>query len=176
MTERNDAGRTTPARRTLSRRVVARGAALALPLAAGLRFATAQTTPPGVDATTVAADIAAINGLLAFEHLLAAMYDEALTAFDAQTFLAAGSDPALRPAIEVARDAEVSHVAALTAFVADLGGAPAAAARYVWTYAGVPGFLATARSLENSAVGAYAGAIPLVRNAAAIVALVGIHS
>jgi Ferritin-like domain len=174
MTERDDAQRATPGRRTISRRAVARGAALALPIAAGLRLASAQTPPP--DAATAAADVATLNNLLALERLLAAIYDDGLSAFDAAAFLAASPDPTLRPAIEQARDAEVAHAAALAGIVTALGGAPPPAVHYVWSYGGLPGFLATARSLENSAVGAYAGAIPLVRDAAAIAALVGIHS
>jgi bacterioferritin (cytochrome b1) len=177
MPEPENAGRATPRRRLITRRAITRGAALAVPVAVGMRIAAAQSTPPSsLDPAAVAADIAAMNLLLTFEHVLAALYDDALMTFDANAMLAVTKDSAVRLALEQARDDEVTHASTLASFVTDLGGTPSAAARYVWGYAGVQDMLETARSLENSAAAAYGGAIPLVSTPDAITALIGIHS
>ena len=162
---------TTPAR-GLSRRTALVGAALLVPATAGLRAVAAQETP----VPAVGTDADALRGLLDLEHLLAAMYDNALLAYNADAFSAAGMPPALRPNLEQVRDAEAAHVAAVTGHVVRLGGTAPAAAAYAFDFVSLDGFLKTAATLENTATAAYAGAIPLVRDADAVHDLLGIHS
>ena len=162
---------TSPAR-GLSRRTALVGAALLVPATAGLRAVAAQETP----VPAVGTDADALRGLLDLEHLLAAMYDNALLAYNADAFSAAGMPPALRPNLEQVRDAEAAHVAAVTDHVVRLGGTAPAATSYAFDFVSLDGFLKTAATLENTATAAYAGAIPLVRDADAVHDLLGIHS
>ncbi len=162
---------TTPAR-GFSRRTALTGAALLVPAAAGLRAVAAQETP----APAAGTETDALRGLLDLEHLLAAMYDDALLAYDAGAFSAAGMPPALRPNLEQVRDAEAAHVAAVTGHVVRLGGTAPAASSYAFDFVSLDGFVKTAATLENTATAAYAGAIPFVRDPDALRDLLGIHS
>lgn len=121
-------------------------------------------------------DVALLNDLLALEHLLFALYRDGLVTFDAAAFRAADWPRTLRLDLELVRDAEEAHAAALADLVAERDGAPVEPGEYAWSYEELDGFLQLAATLENAAVAAYAGAIPLLTDGDAGATLLGLHS
>lgn len=151
-----------------TRRNFALGAGLAgLAIAgAGIR-ANAQTSTPNPD-------IALLNYALTLEHLEAAFYTQGLTRFTANDFASADFASVFGPGTVAGvytnlgriRDHEVAHVAALQAAIRTLGGTPVEPCTYNFRYNNAQEFLLVARTLEETGVMAYDGAIGLISAAA----------
>jgi rubrerythrin len=96
-------------------------------------------------------DIGVLNFLLAFERLEAAFYSEGFER-------AKGSD--FTYFIGLISDYELQHDVALEAMIRTLGGKPVGEPKFDFSYSGNAGLLKLAEAIEETAVGAYNGAIP----------------
>jgi hypothetical protein len=170
----------------LTKSAVAGGALLALGGGAGVALADEHT----VDATEASfddvdgTDVDVLNYALTLEHLESAFYEEALETFDADDFVEADSlqeyteadREALYGYVEMLADHEAQHVNVLTQAIQLVGGDPVVADEYDFGYDDVEGFLSLGAVLENTGVGAYAGAAPFVESPDLLGAALSIHS
>lgn len=117
-------------------------------LGLGVRPAAGQATPTPLEVVQFA---------LALEHLEAVFYEQAVT------FLTGRADANSPLAIAtIIRNHEQTHEAALAAAVRCAGGTPVARCTYNFTFTDTAGFLATAKTLEETGVTAYHGALPFL--------------
>ena len=115
-------------------------------------------------------DIDILNYALTLEHLEAAFYVQGLDTFGAGSFRTGSSVSRLGPRVasqifpylELIREHELAHVAALTATIESLGGTPVGPCKYNFGYSTAEQFLHIAQILENTGVSAYDGAIHLI--------------
>jgi len=125
-----------------------------------------------------------LNYALTLEHLEHAFYRDGLESFSDSELenadVVSGFGDELRSQIpsrlDTIRAHEKAHVDALTGFVDDFGGEPVEEAEYEFGYSGASEFLATAKTLENVGVSAYAGAAATVSNETVMENALGIHS
>lgn len=131
-------------------------------LAAGALYGTAAVAPfvSGALAQTNSTDVDILNFALTLEYLEAAFYGEK----GKQVGL---SGLAKHYAKEFG-DQEAEHVAALAAAVKSLGGTPVAQPTFVFPVHDERSFLALASALENTGVGAYNGAAPMISSKAVL--------
>ncbi len=147
-----------------------------------------QGEPPQADFES---DIAILNYALTLEHLQAAFYREALDNIsqddlfgaDSQVLsLLADSPDALQAQVYeqlgVIRDHEQTHVEALSSLIEDIGGTPVEAPEFDFGTAveDPVEFVETAAQLEDTGVGAYAGAAPFIENQGLLLPALSIHS
>lgn len=129
----------------------------------------AQSTSTGGTAPT---DLDVLNYALALENLEAAFYTQGLNRFTAGDFSGASFVQTFGTKIsnnvfgylQAIRDHEVAHVQAISTVIRSLGGTPAPACTYKFSYASPDEFIMVAMVLENTGVSAYDGAIGLVKN------------
>ena len=185
-----DAIKANRARLDSRRGFVAGGAKLAGGLAGGAAVALAVTGAsrgPSVasaqdDASPVASpeagggDVDILNYALTLEHLEYAFYRDGLSQFGLTGFADAEQPETVYPNLQLIRTHESEHVAALTQAITDLGGTPVEEQTYDFGYEDVDTFLATAVSLEDTGVAAYAGAAPMISDQALLSTALGIHS
>ncbi|WP_237561305.1 ferritin-like domain-containing protein [Halostella pelagica] len=115
-------------------------------------------------------DVDVLNYALTLEHLEDVFYDEGVSSFDEETVIQ--SDAAQRFGDFVSNGIydniarigrhEATHTEALTATIEDLGGEPVPECTYEFGYSTFNEFIAIARTLENTGVAAYNGAIALI--------------
>ncbi|MFN0105216.1 MAG: ferritin-like domain-containing protein [Bryobacteraceae bacterium] len=137
----------------------------------------AQATAPN--------DIDLLNYALTLEHLEAAFYNQGLRQFSnvdlaRSTFAQSLGETAsgeLYAYLSLIRSHENAHVRTLESLLRSFAATPVAPCRYNFDFSTVDAFLSTARTLENTGVSAYAGALSLIRSprlrtAAATIAMV----
>jgi Ferritin-like domain len=105
-----------------------------------------------------AAPVDVINYALTLEHIEATFYREAVAAFAAADYEAAGFQAGVMDRIAAIADHEKAHVDALTAVVGQLKGTPVEESKYAFGYTDLTSFLATAAVIEGVGVAAYGGA------------------
>jgi hypothetical protein len=105
-------------------------------------------------------DVGVLNFALAFEQMESAFYKGAY---------AKVRGGKLDLLIGLLADYEPQHVTALTASIGQLGGKPAPAPTFDFTYSDDAGLLRLAQMIEDTAVGAYNGLIPLLKDKEALV-------
>jgi hypothetical protein len=127
-------------------------------LAAGAVYGTASVVPfvSQAFAAEESGDVEILNFALTLEYLEADFYN-----VKGKTVGLSGE--AKRYAREFGAE-EAAHVSALTAAVKQLGGKPAAKPTFVFPASSEKSFLALASVLENTGVGAYNGAAPLLKS------------
>lgn len=129
---------------------------------------------------TAVTDIDVLNYALTLENLEATFYTQGLKQFSSSDFgngsfsLNLGNTQGqfgdsvtgdVFAFLLLVRDHEQQHVRALTSTITKLGGKPAPACTYKFTYNNVDEFLTVARTLENTGVAAYDGAAKLIKDA-----------
>jgi hypothetical protein len=176
-------------RRFLGRSALAGGTLLALGGTTGLALgqddeeSTAEEMTAAFDDVT-GTDIDVLNYALTLENLESAFYRGALERFDEGDFVDAdvlqSFDERTRRAffeyVGVVAEHEATHVEVLTQAVELLGGDPAQEATYDFGYQTVAEFISLGRVLENTGVGAYAGAAPFVESPDLLGVALSIHS
>jgi len=150
-----------------------------------------EGTDPGGDAATggFESDIEILNYALTLEHLEAAFYREGLSNIDRTDLVEADGlsyfsefpeavQTRLYEQLGVIRDHEETHVEALTSLVRDVGGEPVEAPAFDFGSAveDPTEFVQTAVELEDTGVGAYAGAAPFLENDGFLVPALSVHS
>lgn len=163
---------------------LAGGAAVALAVTGASRgtshaFAQDDATPvasPAASPVAGGGDVDILNYALTLEHLEYAFYRDGLNQFGLAGFNEAGQPETVYPNLQIIRTHEAEHVAALTQAITDLGGTPVEEQSYDFGYEDVDTFLATAVTLEDTGVAAYAGAAPLISDEALLTTALGIHS
>lgn len=135
------------------------------------------TVPPGFDQPNTDVDV--LNYALTLEKLEATFYETGLEAFDAAA-LGEASDledmgQFIVDQLGTISEHESTHVDQLTRVVEVLGGEPAEP-EFDLEHESAETFLATARTLENTGVAAYAGAAPRIESPDVLSAALSIHS
>jgi rubrerythrin len=189
-------------RRFLSRSALAGGALLALGGGTGLALAegddedgegsgnetgTSMPAPKGTKASfddVRATDVDVLNYALTLEHLEDVFYRQALDMFSEDDFANADALQNLpgdhrRMAYDyvgTVSDHEAAHVEVLSQAVTLIGGEPAPECTYNFGVETVGDFLELAQVLENTGVGAYAGAANFIESPDLTSAALSIHS
>lgn len=179
-------------RRFLTRSVGAGGALLALGGGTGIALAQdddqeegdASEEPEQAFADVEGTDVDVLNYALTLEHLENAFYRELTEEFSEGDFADAdvledyetGADVTVYEYLTTIGEHEASHVEVLTQAVELLGGNPVAEATYDFGVETVGEYLELAQVLENTGVGAYAGAAPFVESPDLLGAALSIHS
>lgn len=142
--------------------------------ALGVLGAVRMPAPVGAAQAETVDDVGLLTFLLSLEQMEAALMDEGLERFtDADWEQALGLGSA-RLDLETIRDQEGAHAAALTTAITDAGGVPPEPVRYDFGYEDAPGFVRTASAIAETVASGYAGVVPLLRDSAALVTVVGI--
>ncbi len=131
-------------------------------LAAGALYGTTAVAPfvSSALAQTDSTDVDILNFALTLEYLEAAFYG--------QKGKQVGLTGLAKHYAQEFGDQEAQHVAALTAAVKALGGTPVAMPTFVFPVHDQASFLALASTLENTGVGAYNGAAPMISSKAVL--------
>lgn len=111
-------------------------------------------------------DVDILNFALTLEYLEAKFYAEAKTR--------AKPSGELKALVDLLAEDEQQHVQALTATIKQLGGKPVAEPKFDFPYSGTGGFLKLAQTLEDTGVGAYNGAAPMLESKEVLAAAGGI--
>jgi rubrerythrin len=117
-------------------------------------------------AASGSSDVDILNFALTLEYLEAKFYEEA------KQRVKAGGE--LKSLIDLLASDEQQHVEALAATVKKLGGKPVMEPMFKFDYAGTGGFLKLAQTLEDTGVGAYNGAAPMIKSKEVLAAAGGI--
>jgi rubrerythrin len=112
-------------------------------------------------AQTGGGDVAILNFALTLEYLEADFYARAQTM---------ELSPAVKRLAQLIGKHEAEHVAALVATIKKLGGKPVAKPTFAFPGKGEASFLKLAQTLEDTGVGAYNGAAPLIQSKAILAA------
>jgi rubrerythrin len=111
-------------------------------------------------------DVHTLNYLLLFEHLLASIYNRGKSEINDK-----GEKMPLKSKekelIDLLLTHEGEHVAAVKAMVEKLGGEPAKKGNYAFAFLDYATLLGLANVIERVTIGAYNGAIPLLKSAEA---------
>ncbi len=131
-------------------------------LAAGAAYGTTAVAPfvTSALAQTDSTDVDILNFALTLEYLEAAFYQV--------TGRQVGLSGMAKHYAQEFGDQEAEHVAALTAAVKQLGGTPVARPTFAFPVSDQKSFLALASTLENTGVGAYNGAAPMISSKAVL--------
>ncbi|HEX6781914.1 MAG TPA: ferritin-like domain-containing protein [Solirubrobacterales bacterium] len=117
-------------------------------------------------ASMMGGDVDILNFALTLEYLEAKFYAEAKGRVKA--------DKELMSLIDLLAEDEQQHVDALAATVKQLGGKPVTEPKFDFPYSGKSGFLRLAQTLEDTGVGAYNGAGPMIESKEVLAAAGGI--
>lgn len=137
-------------------------------LAAGAIYGTAMVSPfvRKALAMSESGDVGILNFALTLEYLEAKFYEEAKSRAKAKG--------ELKSLINLLAGDEQQHVEALTATVKQLGGKPVAEPKFNFEYSDTAGFLKLAQTFEDTGVGAYNGAGPMIKSKEVLAAAGGI--
>lgn len=165
---------------------LALGSAFSAPVLAGDEHEDGDGNGDASEADQFEDDVAVLNYARTLEALEYRFYESALENIDADDFASYGpfeaADDAVSEhvyeALEVVRDHEETHFETLGAVVEELGGEPVEEPEFDFgTAVEEPDeFVATAVVLEDTGVGAYAGAAPSIENEEVVTSALSIHS
>jgi rubrerythrin len=129
-------------------------------LAAGAVYGTFMIGPyvRKAFAMTGGGDVDIVNFALTLEYLESTFYEEAKKR--------AGAKGELMKLINLLAEDEKQHVEALEGTVKKLGGKPVAKPKFNFEYSDTAGFLKLAQTFEDTGVGAYNGAGPMIKEKA----------
>ena len=137
-------------------------------LAAGAIYGTAAVSPfvRKALAMSESGDVGILNFALTLEYLEAKFYEGAKSRAKAKG--------ELKSLVNLLASDEQQHVEALTATVKQLGGKPVAEPKFNFEYSDTAGFLKLAQTFEDTGVGAYNGAGPMIKSKEVLAAAGGI--
>lgn len=137
-------------------------------LAAGAICGTAMVSPfvRKALAMSESGDVGILNFALTLEYLEAKFYEEAKSRAKAKG--------ELKSLVNLLAEDEQQHVEALAATVKKLGGKPVAEPKFNFEYSDTAGFLKLAQTFEDTGVGAYNGAGPMIKSKEVLAAAGGI--
>jgi len=137
-------------------------------LAAGAIYGTAMVGPfvRKALAMSESGDVGILNFALTLEFLEAKFYEEAKSRAKAKG--------ELKSLVNLLAEDEQQHVEALAATVKKLGGKPVAEPKFNFEYSDTAGFLKLAQTFEDTGVGAYNGAGPMIKSKEVLAAAGGI--
>jgi ferritin-like protein len=137
-------------------------------LAAGAIYGTAMVGPfvRKALAMSESGDVGILNFALTLEYLEAKFYEEAKSRAKAKG--------ELKSLVSLLAEDEQQHVDALAATVKQLGGKPVTEPKFNFEYSDTAGFLKLAQTFEDTGVGAYNGAGPMIKSKEVLAAAGGI--